>query len=320
MKTKVAMCFSRSLEEGCFIDQIGAKKPVYLRFFEFGCQEGWEMYVSSKKTYRRGGVFEGAWHFNDGKFSLIKETLKIDLVYDRVTGLSFPPQGDRLLIVNRPDFKKLCYDKWSTYQKLSRFMPKTVWVGDKTGLGKALDQITTERVVLKPYNGMKGLGVYIGPKEEAKSFKFDAGYQQYIAQEFAETKAGVNGITSGRHDLRVVIANGQVVWCHVRTPAEGMLKANVAQGGDIKELDYESQFPTSIKKIVEQIAPDFYRDYDNPIYSIDFGMAENGPVIFEINDQIGFPLWEMKSRDNFLKAHISNFASKLKNRDANRRI
>lgn len=313
MKTKVAMCFTRSLEEGCFIDQIGVKKPVYLRLFEFGCAEGWEMYVTSKKTYRGRGLFEGGWAYDNGHFSLVKEDLKIDLVYDRVTGLSFPPEDDQLLVVNRPDFKKLCYDKWSTYQKLGQFMPKTVWVGDQSGLGKALEQITTDRVVLKPFNGMKGLGVFIGPKEEARKFKFDKkGYQKYLAQEFAETSAGVEGIVASRHDLRVVIANGQVVWCHVRTPAEGMLKANVAQGGNIKELDYESQFPSSIKKIVEQIAPVFYRDYDNPIYSVDFGMTENGPVIFEINDQIGYPLWEMKSRDNFLRAHISNFAGKLK--------
>lgn len=313
MKTKVAMCFSRPLEEGCFIDQIGVKKPAYLRLFEFGYAEGWEMYVTSKKTYRGGGVFGGGWIYDKGRFDLVKEDLKIDLVYDRVTGLSFPPKDDQLLIVNRPDFKRLCYDKWLTYQKLGQFMPKTVWVGGQSGLDKALDQITTDRVVLKPFNGMKGLGVFIGPKEEAKKFEFDKkGYQKYIAQEFAETSAGVEGIVASRHDLRVVIANGQVVWCHVRTPAEGMLKANVAQGGNIKELDYESQFPSSIKKIVEQVAPVFYRDYDNPIYSVDFGMTENGPVIFEINDQIGYPLWEMKSRDNFLRAHISNFAGKLK--------
>ena len=33
--------------------------------------------------------------------------------------------------------------------------------------------------------------------------------------------------------------------------------------------------------------------------------------IFEINDQIGFPRWEMKNRDIFLKALVLNFKSKL---------
>ena len=34
-------------------------------------------------------------------------------------------------------------------------------------------------------------------------------------------------------------------------------------------------------------------------------------IIFEINDQIGFPLWEMKKRDLFLKELVKNFKKKL---------
>jgi len=45
---------------------------------------------------------------------------------------------------------------------------------------------------------------------------------------------------------------------------------------------------------------------------LDFGINEKGePKIFEINDQIGFPRWEMKNRDVFLKALVENFRSKI---------
>ena len=55
--------------------------------------------------------------------------------------------------------------------------------------------------------------------------------------------------------------------------------------------------------------------YDNPAYSLDFGIGKDGiPKIFEINDQIGFPKWEMKQRDVFLKELVYDFARKLKDR------
>jgi len=111
--------------------------------------------------------------------------------------------------------------------------------------------------------------------------------------------------------LRVVITNGRVVWCHVRTPARGEFTANVARGGTIREIDYQKQVPETVKKIVAKIAPIFYRQYDNPVFSLDFGMSPDGPRIFEINDRMGFPRWEMKNRDTFLNALIENFEMKL---------
>jgi len=126
-----------------------------------------------------------------------------------------------------------------------------------------------------------------------------------------DTSSGISGLVDGLHDLRVAIINGRGVWCHVRTPPPGSFEANVAQGGAIKEVSWE-RLPGSVKKIVSQIADKFYKEYDNPFYSIDFGMGKDGPLIFELNDQIGFPTWEMKARDRFLNELVESFALKLK--------
>jgi glutathione synthase/RimK-type ligase-like ATP-grasp enzyme len=193
-------------------------------------------------------------------------------------------------------------------------MAKTYWVGERKNLPGVLDKIKTDWVVLKPHNGMKGIGIFIGPKDKARLFQLPKKkiYSQYIAQEFVDTSAGIPGIVRGQHDLRVAVANGEAVWSHVRTPPAGSFKANVAQGGEIKEVVCE-KLPEAVKRIVAQLAERFYQKYDNPIYSIDFGMGKDGPLIFELNDQIGFPTWEMKNRETFLQAHIKNFAMKLKN-------
>lgn len=312
MKFKFGICFSRPLEGTTPLSHLDRKLPTYLRFLELCRQKDWDVYILTRKTYQGNGRFAGVWPYDKGKFILTKEPVDIDLVYDLTGGLYFPPEETgRLKVVNRRDFKVLAADKWLSYQAFGEFMPTTYWVGKKENLVRVLPQIKSDWVVLKPTDGLKGIGIYVGPKAAATDFEFAKSYPQYVAQEFLDTSGGISGLVTGKHDLRVVITNNQVVWCHVRTPPAGEFTANVARGGTITEVDYQAQVPESIKKIVAQIAPVFYRQYDNPVFSLDFGFGPAGPRIFEINDRVGFPRWEMKNRDRFLMALIKNFEMKL---------
>lgn len=309
---KIGICFSKDLEGQNPLSHIGIKLPVYLRFLEMLQKEGFIVYVLTRKTYQGNGYFNGGWLFEKGEFKLIKKVIKIDLVYDRTAGIKFPLADDYdLITVNQLDFKILCWDKWLSFQEIGENMPKTFWVGSKENLSSVLPKIKTDWIVAKPHNGLKGLGIFIGPKKEALKYKFPENFKKYIAQEFIDTSGGIPKITSGLHDLRVVIVNGQPVWSHVRIPPKGSFKSNAAAGGILTEVDYEL-VPETIKKIVKKIADNFYRKYDNPIFSLDFGLDKNGcPWIYEINDQIGFPRWEMEKRDLFLKELVNNFKTKL---------
>jgi hypothetical protein len=307
----VGLCFSKPLAEIDPLAHITSKYSVYTRLLDFMAQKGWQIYVFTRKTYQGNGVFQGAWVYQNGKFSIEKNNVKADLVYDRSAGVNFPPGGDESVIwVNRRDFKVLAWDKWLAYQKIGKYMPQTIWIENRDEVETVISQIKSDWVVLKPFNGLKGLGIFIGSKADALNFKLDQKYKNYIAQEFVDTSKGIKGITGGRHDLRVAIVNGKAVWCHVRIPPEDSFLANAAQGGELTELDYDT-VPGSVKEIVKEISEEFYREYDNPIYSLDFGLQDGQPYIFEINDQIGFPKWEMKNRDAFLKALVDNFESKL---------
>ena len=310
---KVGMAFSKDFQGNTPLGHIGVKLPVYIRLLELCEAKGWEVYVLTKKTYKGNGVFEGSWKFSKGKFEKIKSPVKIDLVYDRSAGVKFPPDVDESTIwVNTRAFKVLCWDKWKAYRKIGSFMPKTFLVEKEEDLQLILQKIRTQWVVIKPYNGLKGLGVFIGPKDKAKNFKFGKKYKHYIAQEFLDTSSGIPEITEGLHDLRVAIVNKGAVWSHVRVPKTGSYMANAAAGGILTEVDY-SLVPESVKKIVTEVSERFYKQYDNPCYSIDFGIDLDGvPKIFEINDQIGFPRWEMNNRDNFLFELTSGFENKFK--------
>jgi len=76
-------------------------------------------------------------------------------------------------------------------------------------------------VVLKPLNGLMGLGIFVGPKEKAVDFEFDRKYSEYIVQEFVDTSGGFLGLVEGFHDLRVVIINGKDSLVSFANPPQG---------------------------------------------------------------------------------------------------
>jgi glutathione synthase/RimK-type ligase-like ATP-grasp enzyme len=311
MKKKVGICFSKELQGETPLSHIVGKLDVYLRLLELMSEAGWEVYILTRKTYHGNGVFEGGWLFNKGKFILVKNRLKIDLIYDRTGGIDFPLPNDDLGVINDREFKILAWDKWETSKIIGKYMPQTILVKERKDLAKVLSEIKSDTVVLKPTNGLKGIGIYIGPKNGAMEFEFSKKYPQYIAQEFIDTDGGIPGVTDGMHDLRIVIVNGTPVWCHVRVPADGSLLANAAQGGNLTEVNYQN-VPDNIKDIVSEVSKIFTGKFSNPIYSLDFGIGKDGkPYVFEVNDQMGFPKWGMKNRDVFLREIIKNIKSKL---------
>jgi hypothetical protein len=309
---KVGMLFSREFEGNNPLGHIGVKLPVYLRLLDLIEKEGWEAFILTKKTYQGEGIFNGVWKYQGGKFERLEAPIKIDLVFDRSAGVKFPLKGDESAIwVNKLDFKTVCWDKDLGYKEVGEYMPSTFLVNSEEEISEVAKKIKTDWMVLKPFNGLKGMGLFIGSKEDALSFKFDEKYKKYIAQDFVDTSNGITGITPGLHDLRLAIVNGEVVWSHVRVPQAGSFKSNAAAGGVLTEVDLKL-IPSEVKKIADLISKKFYDKYDNPIYSLDFGINIDGtPYIFEINDQIGFPAWGMENRDNFLNALIKNFKGKL---------
>ncbi len=311
-KNNIGIVFSKPFEGDTPLTHIGVKLPVYLRLLELIQQEDWNAFVLTRKTYIGGGVFDGVWKFSDGKFVKTNEKTKMDLVYDRSAGVKFPMEGDGSFVcVNNRDFKLLAWDKWAAFRVIGQYMPKTLLLNSEDEIPEVISNLNTDTVVLKPFNGLKGIGIYIGDKKGAIDFKFNEKYKPYIAQEFVDTSGGIPNIAAGRHDLRVVIVNGEVVWCHVRVPVGESLLANAAQGGNLTEVDYV-KVPENVKEIVKKVSEFFSTKFDNPIYSLDFGINIDGtPKIFEINDQIGFPKWEMKNRDVFLNALVDNFKAKI---------
>ena len=105
--------------------------------------------------------------------------------------------------------------------------------------------------------------------------------------------------------MRIAIADGKIVLAHVRTPKPGSLLANVAQGGSIKEVPL-GMIPKNVLRIVRAAQNKIDEKFNYPLYSIDFGLAKNKVLIFEINDQIGFPTEEMKNAKGFVNQTLKS--------------
>lgn len=146
---------------------------------------------------------------------------------------------------------------------------------------------------------MCGKGIIIDFPSNMGSVELDP-TKKYVLQEFVDTSKGIPSITSGHHDIRIIIVNGKITLTHVRTPQKGSFLANVAQGGSIREILPED-IPDFIKDIAKNIQSIIDTNFNFPLYSIDFGVQDQRtPFVFELNDQIGFPRENMRQHTDFI--------------------
>lgn len=301
MRKKIVMYFhKRKLGKDPF-STLGIKRSVYHDFFKRGMERGFDMYVASgKENYMKSLIFKNAYRYNGEFFEPTDGSLKMDAVFDRSGGMSFPPKDIGYKVLNNIYFKRLCNNKNETHKIIGEFMPKSARI---TNADELLEQLKlfseSSLAVLKPAKGMCGKGIIIDHPEKIARIHIED-RQEYVLQEFVDTSEGIPEIIGGYHDLRIVIADGKIVLSHVRIPREGSLLANVAQGGSIQEVPVKD-IPKFIIDMIKKIQTRIDEKFDYPLYSIDLGIQDEIRLfVFELNDQIGFPSEQMEAKEEFL--------------------
>ncbi|HSE29299.1 MAG TPA: hypothetical protein VLA77_01810 [Candidatus Saccharimonadales bacterium] len=235
-----------------------------------------------QSTYLGQGKFSKHWHpVKDGDNFDFEERgeITVDMVWNKD---HFIDDG-KVLTVNTRELNEICWSKNKTYEVLSEFHPKTLNVQSAQELRDAIDSVPSEMVAVKEIEGSSGDGVFVGLKRDAynTNLKFPL-----IVQEFIETSAGVPGITDKRHDVRVVLANGQPIAATLRTPPEGGFKSNLGYGGENRLLNI-SDLPDDLLQICSNIDKVLQRYGKFRLYSVDFGLTPNGWRMFEANGMPG---------------------------------
>jgi len=195
------------------------------------------------------------------------------------------PDTPEMLQINTQALRAISRDKHKTYELLSEFHPKSVIVDSASEVSRVIADMPGSHIAIKALEGNSGKAVYVGPKGEFDTAKFNFPLPWQV-QEYIETGAGVPGITEGRHDMRVVIINGQAIIATLRTPPDGGYKSNIGYGGVTSLIGIED-IPAELRglcaKIDEILAP-----YGSErLYSADFGLTEHGWRLFEINAMPG---------------------------------
>lgn len=146
----------------------------------------------------------------------------------------------------------ICNDKVRTSEIAGDLQPRQYTLGNPEDLAKLheLDN-GSGLVVVKSPVGFGGKEVLIDTVEHLQSHLKDAQFP-LISQEFIETSQGIPGLTSGRHDVRVLILNGEVLGGSVRTPREGGYLSNTHQGGSMRILTIE-ELPRQLLEMAAEV-------------------------------------------------------------------
>lgn len=295
MSKKIVIFFGKERDLPDPFSEFGNKRKVYYDLFEIGHKRGLKMYMANgRDCYIDDLSFRNLLKYENGQFTVDNEVVEADAIYDRSGGLAFPPDEISSKVLNTIKFKKFCYDKFLMYDLLKDFMPKTFKISNPDDMNQIIqkEKLSLEKTyVIKPTSMFGGKEISIDILNNLSNYDFDP-EKEYVLQEFIDTSSGIENLVEGIHDLRVVIVNKEIIWTTIRQPAQNSLLANVAQGGSIKQIEV-SDLPEKIMGETRKIMSAVENAFGNQIYSIDFGIQNGVPYVFELNDQIGFPTDEM---------------------------
>jgi glutathione synthase/RimK-type ligase-like ATP-grasp enzyme len=243
------------------------------------------LYHASIHWYKKG-LFARAWHYENGLWQRVHDIVP-DMVWIKMTIadkylMKLTEIESRYKMLNSLCFEKL-NNKETTADLFAKWSPKTIKVFSTHEIKKVFDIIKSKKLVLKPLVGSGGRDVRIIEKTDKLRFSYK---QDFIAQEFIDTKNGIEGICKGHHDLRLVFLGNKLMFSYVRQPARGSLLANLAQGGKMF-LVSTRKLPRSLMKVVKQMLQ-VIEHFDAGYYTLDFFFDKNQkPYFIEMNTKPG---------------------------------
>lgn len=286
------------------VDDSNAYIPGYFELAQLCAKHDLALVLCRGKRLENGMAFEQNCRFQPNmEVEWLEQPVQLDALYVKNRRFSeYHRTGD--LAFNDPAFTRTTDDKWEIYKLFPHLCAKTIFL-ESNPTPEQLDELQTERIVLKPLSDSGGKGIYIVAKDAditALNLKYP-----YLAQEFLDTSSGIPGICEGRHDLRLITSHGELVTAYFRRPPEGGMLANISLGGSAQDLVNE-QVPADAVAIMKEVDAHF-TNFPQRMYSVDILYANGKPYLCELNDKPGFPLVEQTQyyKDRFNQAILDNF-------------
>lgn len=263
-------------------------EKAYTDFFTLGEKHGLKLYRASTEWYDPvKKIFHQAWHWDGNQWALAKD-ITPEVIYDKAANNEKTTPIKQALLkdfpfINHPDFSMHAGSKLSVSRTFKRYAKPYFLVQTINELHRLIKYIPGEKVVAKPDRGNSGDGVTIVDKTTLLS---NPPTFPVLIQEFVDSRAGIPGVMSGLHDLRLIFSKEELIYAYFRTPEAGSYLANVAQGGTQTMISTEN-LPDSVWEIVHAVQK-YYKKYPQKIYTIDLIFDhESRPWIVELNTMPG---------------------------------
>lgn len=250
------------------------------------------VFIVRGASYQGKGRFNHGWRFESGELKKSTGPIQADLIFNRDDQNTIPKIYD-CPIINHPDFDELCVDKIKTAELFPEFSPRTAGVHSFKEYKKTITDWSLkpdERVVLKLNFETEGRGVHVLPVKKVTEYLYND-WNNILMQEFLDSSVGIPGLTTGLHDLRVTVVNGDPINSYIRIPKPGSFLANISQGGTGQSLGLDA-VPKTVLAMVSAITAKVRRYYPL-LYAADFMNSPAGFKLIELNSRPGIqhPKW-----------------------------
>ena len=210
-------------------------------------------------------------------------------------------RGQAIPVLNAFGLSDLLTDKLATHDHFEDLVPLT-WSTETPDLVERLQAVrlhsdlSAEKLVLKPRFGERGRGIdFTQLHRLAESTALP--HEDYILQAFLETCSGIPELDiEGRHDVRLILRDGEIALAFARLPASGSFISNCSQGGREIPLcvdDLQGRITDFAAVVDAQLS-----HFGSRLYSLDLGIGRSGKIwIYELNTMPGI-VWDRRRSEN----------------------
>lgn len=298
---------SRSYQQKPFERQ--NENDTYVHISKLCEEAGLNLYVTHFANAKEDDLIL-SWTFKNGEWTAI-EVLASDIVIAYADlPQNFPEANElrHLLIkhgvqfINTLQMSDCLTDKILTYDLLPNMIPPT-FETDLPDLSARLQQasthpdLRTDKIILKPRYGERGKGIEVIHFADLES-NHVKNMDGYIVQPLMESNVGIPELgIEGRHDLRILIYNGEIKDFFIRVAATDSFICNQSHGGQISYFQPE-ELPERFRETAQQVDA-LLSHYTPRYYSVDVGVGRSGKIwVYELNTMPGV-VWNADASDKF---------------------
>jgi ribosomal protein S6--L-glutamate ligase len=209
---------------------------------------------------------------NGGKsnhYDLILSRVERDYLFEGIYALKFF-ESEGLNVINNSETVHTCQNKYLTYLKLKKYMPKSLltYTNNFERILNAMEKNKMDfPIVIKPIYGGYGNGVIrANSREELKNIvellRFHN--REIFIQEFVKYES----------DVRAFVVGSEIIGAMERIPKNDW-RANFSLGADVKEFKLNDETEELILKCVEKVGAD--------IVGVDVLVCRDKSYILEMN-------------------------------------